>query len=385
MTKRLYEEDAYLRHFEANVLACEADGDDYLILLDRTAFFPEGGGQAADTGTLDGIPVTDTQIVDDLIYHRTHAPLEIGKTVIGVLDFDARYDRMQNHTGEHIVSGLVYATFGIPNVGFHLGSEETTLDFASPLSREELDYIEDRANEAIWRNLPISARYLSEEEKQTVAYRAKKEIPGPLRLVTIPDIDACACCAPHVKSTGEVGLIKLLDFIHYKGGIRVRMLCGRRALADYRQKYATLSAISHACSAPQWECAVAVDRLLTDLNDRKQEIATLRREALDRQISTFTTNGRGHILYFSDFDDDRALSHLALGGAARTNGLCAVFAGEDEGGYRVAIASDTRDLRTLLPRLREALCLRGGGNERLVQGRSTATRTAIEALFSDEI
>ncbi len=385
MTERLYEKDAYLARFEATVLACEQAREGFRILLDRTAFFPEGGGQAGDTGYLDDIPVTDTQIEGDLIYHTTHAPLETGKTVVGVLDFDARFDRMQNHTGEHIVSGLVHRTFGISNVGFHLGAEETTLDFAAPLTREELDYIEDRANEAVWRNLPVTARYLVGEEKKTTVYRAKKEIEGALRLVSIPGIDDCACCAPHVARTAEVGLIKLLDFIHYKGGVRVRMLCGRRALTDYREKFTTVAAISHACSVPPWECAVAVDRLLADLAERKQEISALRREALDRQIATFTTNGYGHILFFTDCEDDRALSHLALGGAGRCAGLAAVFSGNDEVGYRVAIASDTRSLRELLPRLREALALRGGGNERLVQGRAATTRAVIEALFEGKI
>ena len=236
MTEKLFYEDSHMITFSAVVQACEKVGDYYEAVLDRTAFFPEGGGQLADTGVLDGVPVLDAQERESLIYHLLEKPLEVGKTVEGKIDWEERFSKMQQHSGEHIVSGIVHALYGYDNVGFHMGADAITIDFNGPLTKEQLQDIEYRANQAVAWNLEVQVHYPTKEELANIKYRSKIEIEGQVRLVTVPGHDACACCAPHVKRTGEIGIIKLIGLQNYKGGVRVSMLCGFRALADYEAK-----------------------------------------------------------------------------------------------------------------------------------------------------
>lgn len=383
-TKRLFLENAYLSTFEATVLACAARGDgDYDILLDKTAFFPEGGGQAGDRGRIGDTPVFDTHEKDGQVLHRTHAPLEIGQTLACEVDFATRFDRMQNHTAEHIVSGIAHRLFGVSNVGFHLNDAFVTLDFDRPLDREALDRIEDEANAAVFQNLPVSLLYPTKEELAVLDYRSKKELSGQVRLVSIAGVDLCACCAPHVKSTGEIGLIKLLDCIHYKGGVRIRLLAGRRALLDYREKYHTVAAISAALSVPQADASAGVDRTLADLGDRKLKMAELARALSSARAETLSPNAAGNILAFYPDTDDLSLRNTALAALSRGATVAAILSGED-GAYRIAITAAC-GLRALLPTLRERLCLRGGGSDELLQGRALAKRAEIEAFFEQKL
>ena len=207
MTEKLYELDSYIKTFSATVLECVPRGNGYAVRLDRTAFFPEGGGQAADTGMLGGVTVTDAQIVDGAIWHYTSAPLSVGDTVEGVLDWNTRFSRMQHHTAEHIVCSIAHRWHGMSNVGFHLGSEDVTLDLSGELTREQINAIEDEANRVVWSNVGVVATIPSAEELATLTYRSKKELDGDVRLVTIDGVDCCACCAPHVARTGEIGII----------------------------------------------------------------------------------------------------------------------------------------------------------------------------------
>ncbi len=382
MCEKLYELDAYLTEFSATVLDVKPEGENFWISLDRTAFFPEGGGQAGDCGYLEGVRVSDTQKKGEDIYHKTDRPLPIGAVVCGRVDFAARFDRMQNHSGEHIVSGLVHRHFGYDNVGFHLGDGEMTLDFNGVLTREQLDAIEDEANAAVFADLPITVSYPTGEELAAIDYRAKLALTEGVRLVTVEGIDVCACCAPHVRSTGEIGLIKLLDFIHYKGGVRIRMACGRRALADYREKARGAAAISHLLSVPQAECAAAVERLLGELTARKAAYATLMQELTALRVANLAENESGNLLYFADEEDAIALRHAALLGAERARGVAVALHGNDESGYRVMICSRALPLTDLLPALREKLAFRGGGSNELLQGQTTAARAAIESFFA---
>ena len=221
MTEKLFYQDSHIAEFEAEVLSCTAAGAGYEIELDRTAFFPEGGGQYADTGMLGGVRVTDVQERDGRVLHMTDGPLDAGMRVTGRIDWEERFMKMQQHSGEHIVSGLVHARFGYNNVGFHLGTEDCTMDFGGVLTDEQLMEIEREANRAVWKNLEIEALYPTEEELKKLQYRSKIEIEGQVRIIVIPGYDVCACCAPHVKRTGEIGLIKLNHMQHYKGGVRV--------------------------------------------------------------------------------------------------------------------------------------------------------------------
>ena len=232
-TEKLFYEDSHLKEFTAKVISCKPYKEQYKVVLDRTAFFPEGGGQYADTGMLDDVRVLDVHEKEGIIYHTTEKALEAGKTVTGKINWEERFEKMQQHTGEHIVSGLVHERFGYNNVGFHLGSDYCTMDFDGTLTKEQLREIELAANQAVWKNIDIVVTYPSKEELANMDYRSKIEIEGQVRIVTVPGYDVCACCAPHVKKTGEIGMLKLVNMVNYKGGERITMLCGVRALKDY--------------------------------------------------------------------------------------------------------------------------------------------------------
>ena len=277
-TTRLFDQDAYLGEFEATVERSVCEGGMYRVLLDQTAFFPEGGGQPADEGTLDGIFVTDVQEIDGEIWHTVEAPLEPGKTVVGKLDFEKRFSNMQNHCGEHIVSGIVHRIYGFNNVGFHMGSDVITVDFDGVLTEEQLYDVEQEANKAVLRNVPVTISYPSKEELETMDYRSKKEIEGQVRIVTIEGCDSCACCGTHVAKTGEIRLIKILSAQKYKGGVRVTMLSGEKAYADYCLKHINTHGIARLLSVKPEEAGDAVVRLKQKNIEMKKEIKQLKKE-----------------------------------------------------------------------------------------------------------
>lgn len=378
MTQRLYEQDSFCREFSATVLSCEQQGEAYSVLLDRTAFFPEGGGQAADGGTLDGAEVLDVQTVGDEIVHTLAVPIAVGQTVTGALDWDTRFLRMQKHTGEHIVCGIIHRLYGYENVGFHLGSEDVTLDLDGELTREQLDKVEELANRAVAENRAVTAAYPTADELATMDYRSKKAIDGAVRIVTIEGLDRCACCAPHVKTTGQVGLIKLLDFIRYKGGVRIHLQCGLDALRDYRMRYTQTAAIAAALSVKQHAVLDGMERLLAQRDALTRELAAARKEALALRVDALSSD-IGRALFIEKAMDGEALRDLALAASAKVGGLCAAFAGDDESGYTYAAAGG--DLPDFAAALKARLNARGGGSAKLIQGRVFATAAEIEAFW----
>ncbi len=380
-TEKLYESDGHCREFDAVVQSCTAtENGRYAVQLDRTAFFPEGGGQAADTGMLGDAKVLDVQEKHGEILHMTDAPLAVGTAVRGVLDWETRFSRMQNHTGEHIVSGLLYRHYGYHNVGFHMGSEDITLDVDGELTRAQLTEIENLANCAVYENLPVRCFYPAPEELATLDYRSKLALTEGVRLVEIPGYDLCACCAPHVARTGEIGIIKLLDFLHYKGGTRIHMLCGARALADYRTKYENLLSASVTLSAPQHEVAQAVTRLSETLLETKRALGEAKREIL-RLRGAQMPHTTGNLCYFETETDAQYLRELANLGAAHCDGVCAVFSGKD-GAYRYLITSKTVDLKPKAKEINAFLCGRGGGSSEMLQGSASTERAVIESYFA---
>lgn len=377
-TRKLYYEDAYTRRFEARVLRCQPAGEGWEVELAATAFFPEEGGQTADTGTLGPVRVTDVREKDGHILHRTDGPLPAGSTVEGVLDWAERFRKMQTHTGEHIVSGLVHTAFGYENTGFHLGPDGCTVDFGGELTREQLDRIEDEANRAVWQDLPVSARFPLSFELAGLEYRSKLALTRDVRIVTIEGVDACACCAPHVSGTGQIGAIKILDFMRHRGGTRLWMKAGSDALADYRARYTAAAAVSGLLNVPQGDIAAGVDRLVEQRDGLKRQLAELRRQmALERAGALPETDG--HLLVFFDGDED-ALRALANAGMEKCGGVCAVFSGAD-GAWRFVMASAHVDMRRFIKENGPALQARGGGQERMISGRSAAARTVLEAFF----
>lgn len=378
MTRRLYDEDSFCREFTATVLSCEEQDERFAVRLDRTAFFPEGGGQPADSGKLDGIAVLDVQTVGDEIVHTLAAPLKVGQTVTGVLDWDTRFLRMQKHTGEHIVCGIVHNLYGLENVGFHLGSQDVTLDLDGELTREQLDEVEERANRVVIQNLAVTAAYPSADELAAMDYRSKKAIDGAVRIVTIEGLDRCACCAPHVAHTGQVGLIKLLDFIRYKGGVRIHMQCGMDALFDYRMRYTQTATIAAALSVKQHEAVAAVGRLMAQRDELERELRAARLETQRLRVAALAADS-APVCFIEPPMDGEAQRELAALAAQKCGGLCVVFAGKDGEGYGYAAAGG--DLAAFGGRLKERLAARGGGNAERIQGRVAVTAAEIEMFW----
>ena len=379
-TIKLFYENAFTAAFDAVVTACEPRKNGYAAALDRTAFNPEGGGQSGDTGVLGGVRVTDTHEKQGVIWHYTDAPLPVGQTVRGELDWAERFRKMQNHSGEHIVSGLVHAKYGYDNVGFHLGDDGCTIDFSGELTREQRDGIEREANAAVWRNVPITARFPAPEELKALDYRSKLDLTENVRIVTVEGVDVCACCAPHVERTGQIGVVKLLDFMRHRGGVRVWLKAGADALRDYGARYEATAALSALLNVPQADVVPAAEKLRQARDDLRFELAGLRRRAIEAQAAALTET-EGHLALFAE-GEDADLRLLVNAGMEKCGGVCAVFSGAD-GDYRFVMGSRTRDMRAFAKDIREPLAARGGGQERMISGRCTADRTAIEAFFRD--
>lgn len=385
MTEKLFYQDSMTDRFEANVISCsKTDNLEevlYKVVLDRTAFFPLGGGQYPDTGKLcqedKEVSVTDVREQDGIVIHYTDGPLEAGKTVTGKLDFEERFSKMQQHTGEHIVSGIVSRRFGYRNVGFHLGTESVTMDYDGTLTKEQLREIEREANQAVVQDIPIEVLYPTEEELQEITYRSKIEIEGQVRIVRIPGYDTCACCAPHVKTTGAVGIIKLTGMIRYKGGVRVTMLCGFRALEDYNQKEENVTAISNRLSVKQEEVSKAVERLESEIEEYKEKIKRLQESRLRSCLNEITSKTPRYLLFEEEMDS-AAMCRFVNDAIEITDGVCGVFVGNDKKGYRYVLGSKGQDILALSKELNKACKGKGGGRPPMVQGFLPGSRALIE-------
>lgn len=381
MTEKLFYEDSHMITFSAVVTACEKVGDYYEAVLDRTAFFPEGGGQYADTGLIDGVKVLDAHERDGVIYHKVERELHVGKQVEGMIDWEERFSKMQHHSGEHIVSGLVNAIYGYDNVGFHMGKDAVTMDFNGVLSKEQLREIEHKANEAVVKNLDIQVLYPSKEELAKIHYRSKIEIEGQVRIVVIPGYDTCACCAPHVNQTGEIGVIKLIGVQNYKGGVRVPMLCGFRAIADYEKKSESTKSISVMLSAKEDEIVEEVAKLKEELAIQKGKLAEMQKKLLQYRVQEITAGEPLVILFESELSGDapRELVNLLLAQGVEVG---AVFSETAIREYRYVIGSKSADVRPFAKMLSEKFGGRGGGKPEMVQGSvggdTDAIREAVE-------
>lgn len=384
-TKKLYDLDAYAIEFDATVLSCEVVKTEeqimYQVILDQTLFFPEEGGQSPDKGTMNLIPVIDVQIKDDVILHMLEAPLEVGVEVHGCIDWKHRFNNMQQHSGEHIFSGLVNKKFGYDNVGFHLSDQIVTMDFNGVLTAEEASEIEYAANEVIINNLPVQVTFPSKEELSDLNYRSKIEIDGQVRIVTIAGVDVCACCAPHVRRTGEIGMLKILSMQNYKGGVRISILCGLRALEEYRKKTDILSVLTSSLSANQDSLIEAVDKLKNVNQSLKVEVAVAKRECMEAKLKGIPKD-QVDVYLFEDNLDAQVMRNAVNQLVTEHSGICGIFAGDDEEGYRYIIGSSTEDARTIATILREKLGAKGGGSAAMVQGSVVAKKEMILELIS---
>lgn len=379
-TVKLYYQDNMLSEFTATVTECIDKGDHYEIVLNKTAFFPEEGGQTADTGAIGNAEVFDAKEIDGVIYHHAKTPLTVGTEYNAKINFAERFDKMQNHSGEHIISGIVHRLYGYENVGFHLSDNTVTLDFNGPLTRQDLDKVEILANEAIHKNAKITASFPGEAELKAIPYRSKFDLTDNIRIVTIEGYDICACCAPHVNTTGEIGIIKLLDFSKHKNGVRINIKCGMRAVLDYQNKYANISKISAALCAKQEETATAVNDLLAENGRLKYEITGLKRELAEIKLNSYNKTDDNILMFEKDMDAS-SLRYIADKGADKCR-IFAVFSQADDG-YNFVCCSKKVDLKELMPKLKENLNLNGGGSSTMLQGRISAKKDKIENFFKD--
>lgn len=380
-TKRLFEEDSSRKEFQAVVVSCENAGESvWNVVLDRTAFFPEGGGQAGDTGWLDEIPVIDTVEKDGVIFHKVTAPLETGMQVQGHLDFQERFSKMQQHTGEHILSGIVHGIYGYDNVGFHLGAEITTLDFNGELTAEQVQDVEVKVNEAIFANLPVLVHYPSKEELENFDYRSKIEIEGQVRLVEIPGVDLCACCAPHVKFTGEVGILKILSCERHRGGCRLSIVCGIRALLDYQQKQQMTGKVSALLSAKPEKLDEAVQHLQEQQQKLREQLNRIQNIYLQEKLEKIHAQD-SCVCIFEESMDSIAMRNFVNGAMERCGGICGAFLGNEKEGYQYILGSSTKNVREIAQILNAQFQGKGGGKPQMVQGSLKGTEAEIRACL----
>ena len=381
-TEKLYYADPFLKTFTATVLDCQPGKNGFVVTLDRTAFYPEGGGQPADQGTLDGAAVTDVHEKNGVVLHNVDSAVEIGKTVTGVIDWSRRFDHMQQHSGEHICSGLICGRCHCDNVGFHMGTDMVTIDFNADIPWEELLEIEAQANQYIYEDHPIDIQFHRGAELDAIDYRSKKPLEGDVRIVAFPGADCCACCGTHVRRSGQVGLVKFLSVQKFREGVRIELLCGKRALDYLSRTWEQAKTIGQRLSVKPVDAAAAVERLEHELSAAKLRCAQLE-ESVFAAIAQEQA-GKGDVLLFQPPMKPDSVRKLADAAAKTCGGLAAVFAGE---GIHYAYAlgrADGQDISAQVKAMNAALHGRGGGRNGFAQGSVEAERSAIEAFFKED-
>ena len=417
MTEKLYDRDSYIREFKATVLSCEASEDGFKVVLDRTAFFPEEGGQKSDTGFLyiiaaddsqnqaestqindntccrantcgqvieseNKIKVSDVQINDNIICHTTDKKIPAGSEVFGIINWEERYDKMQNHTGEHLLSGIIYSRFGYTNVGFHLNSETCIFDAGGKLSDEDIASIEEAANKAIYENREIKIAFPSDEELKNIEYRSKKEIDGQVRLVEIDGYDCCACCAPHVRRTGEIGIIKIINYFPHRGGTRMEIRCGLRAYKDYKMLHDNNSLVMAALSSDRASVPAFVKKMADTNVSQKFTIKGLKEKLIFSELEKHEINNSlAAVAHDADFDALRS----CVNALSESHDICAVLSKDENSEkplYLYVISSTERDVRPLATALNKNFGGKGGGKENFVQGKISADKDEILAFFN---
>ena len=378
MTEKLFYQDSFLQTFSGTVVDCREEKGQWVVILDRTAFYPEGGGQPADHGTLGGVKVVDVREKDGEVLHFCEGKVDIGAVMEGSIDWDRRFDFMQQHSGEHIVSGILCGKYHCDNVGFHIGHELVTIDFNGSLSTDDVIFVENLANQYIWEDHPIQIDWPSPAELEALAYRSKKALTGQVRIVSWPGADCCACCGTHVKSSGQVGLVKLVSCQKFRDGVRIEMAAGGRALRWMNQIAGQNTRVSQLLSAKPGDTAAAVERLQKDVYALRGRVAELEEGDFIRKAEAFA--GKGDVMLIEGTMSGDSLRKLCGLVREKCCGRCAVFAGAD-GVYQYAIGQDGGDLRGLAKSLNAALNGRGGGKPEFVQGSVRAGEEEIRGFW----
>ncbi len=379
MTEKLYYKDAYIKEFYASVISSNKCEGGFDTILDKTAFFPKEGGQSADTGSIADARVLDVYEEGGTVHHITDREAS-GENILCKLDFESRFDKMQCHTAEHILCGIIHRLFGLDNVGFHIGECEVTFDISAPLSREELDRVELLANRVVFANIRVDTYFPDSDELAALEYRSKLELSENVRIVKIGDVDSCACCAPHVAYTGEIGLIKILEAMKHRGGMRIWIVAGERALLDYRKKYENIKEISAALSVPQHTTADALEKYMADTDNSKRENKSLRRSLAEARADAVEYTDKNAVFFFEGFSIEE-LRYFVNAAAGKASGMLVALGG-NAGDYKYVITSDSVNLSEKIKEINAALSGRGGGKPNAVQGSFGASLDEIRAFFN---
>lgn len=380
MTEKLYYKDAYIKDFRATVISQERSEGGFDVVLDRTAFFPEEGGQSSDRGNIGSASVLDVKEKDGVIYHFCDTPPTVGEILDCHIDFEERFEKMQCHTAEHIICGIIHKLYGYGNVGFHLNSEEVVFDIDAPMTRKELDEVAAIANRAVYENRPVTAYFPTKDELRSLEYRSKLELFENVRIVNIDGYDTCACCAPHVAYTGEIGSIAILDFEKHRGGTRIHMLAGKRAEEDYRARCAVTRRISALTSEPQKTIDEAVERLLTEAEGLKQSLKASRITEAELRAELLKGTDKNAVVVIPNFGIPELIAY-SNSAVKKVGGILVALSGE-EGGFKYVISSGSVDLKALSKEINTALSGRGGGRPEMLQGSFASSLSEIEAYFA---
>ncbi len=382
----LFYQDPYIRSFDAHVVSSEETEKGFEIVLDNTAFYPEGGGQLADTGTIENIPVSDVRRIKGKIIHFCTAPLEVGRLVHCNIDWDRRFSHMQNHTVEHIFSGLIHKKFGYDNVGFHMDDESVTVDFNGPITEEELKELEKETNQAILADIPVRVLLPTAEELAQLDYRSKKELSGQVRIVDVPGCDQCACCGTHVKRSGEIGIFKILSMMKHRGGVRIELTCGLRAITDYENKICEIQKVSELLSAKPTEISKAVDKTLSEVEKLKLKIQNLNNQLFELKANSLPTQTEPLILFEEGLAPLDLRRYCTLLAEKKKAPFIAVLSATADTTYSYVLYGPANQMRELSKTLNQKLKGRGGGNGNFVQGSynvdAFTIRQTIEELWN---
>lgn len=380
MTRKLYYEDSHLSEFAAKVVDCQQTETGYEVILDQTAFFPGGGGQAPDTGMLGLARVLSAKERDGEVVHLTDRPLTVGSTVEGRLNWNQRHRRMQNHSGEHLLSGIIHSRFGYENVGFHMGEDCVTVDYSGELTTGQLYEVERECNLAVAKNVPVRCEFPDKAALDAMEYRSKIELSGDVRIVTVEGYDTCACCAPHVARTGEIGMVKLLSWTRHRGGTRITMVCGMDAWEDDCARCSNLTSISNLLSVKPLEASKAVAKLWKEHEALKAKLTEVNRKLTAQKIRELP-DVAGNLVLFEPDLDMLCLRELINAAVEHCTGIAAGFSGSDGAGYHYILGSRTVDLRAESKAINAAIDGKGGGSAEMIQGTANADEAAIRAYF----
>ena len=378
MTEKLYYQDAYIKEFSAEVLSVTECEKGYDIILDKTAFFPEEGGQSSDNGYISNARITYVYENEGVVHHVADRSVAMGQ-VDCKIDFEERFEKMQLHSAEHILCGIIHDLFGLDNVGFHLGADEVTFDVNGVLDREQLNRVEELANMVVFSDCTVESSFPTCEELTDIEYRSKLDIKEGVRLVKIGDVDICACCAPHVSKTGEIGLIKVLDFMKHRGGTRIWMVAGKRALSDYRLRYENIKRISAMLCAPQLETADTLERYIADSEASKIALKQARLKIAELEAQTVEARQGNAVFYHPDFQIPELIAFSNIANK-KIEGILVAISGT-EGDYKYVISSSSVDVRAMSKDINTALSGRGGGRPEMIQGSFNTTIEKIKEYF----